>query len=188
MSVVADVLINVASFGGSNIDLSAWEDKKNPSESKGAEMRPESQYSLQHTKAGLIIEKGGLTISDFQSCSGARIQLSYNNEFFPSTMDRIVTVFGPIDDVLKAVDLTLNKLLDEEVDPTITNEAGNSEGVGDFFSNLANTVPEINEAMSFATMLKYKSEGLNYLHTGFEASIATSYDDFKQVDKYLSFF
>ncbi|PHU17624.1 Protein BTR1 [Capsicum chinense] len=80
----------------------------------GAETRPESQNSLQNTEAGLIIEKGGLTISDFQSCSGARIQLSHNDEFFPSTMDRIVTVFG---------------LIDDEVDPTITNEEGSSEGV-----------------------------------------------------------
>ncbi|PHT87887.1 hypothetical protein T459_09993 [Capsicum annuum] len=31
---IAGVVMQVASFGGSNINLSAWEDKKNPSESK----------------------------------------------------------------------------------------------------------------------------------------------------------
>ncbi|PHT67845.1 hypothetical protein T459_27332 [Capsicum annuum] len=37
----------------------------------------------------------------------------------------------------------------QEVDLTIENEEGSSEGVGDFFSDLANAVPEIGEAMSF---------------------------------------
>ncbi|XP_055811422.1 protein BTR1-like isoform X2 [Solanum dulcamara] len=71
------------------------------------------KFLLSNAEAGSIIGKGGSTISDFQSRSGARIQLSRNNEFFPGTMDRIVMVSGPIDDVLKAVDLILNKLLDE---------------------------------------------------------------------------
>ncbi|TMW97238.1 protein BTR1 isoform X2 [Solanum lycopersicum] len=71
------------------------------------------KFLLSNAEAGSIIGKGGSTISDFQARSGARIQLSRNNEFFPGTMDRIVMVSGPIDDVLKAVDLVLNKLLDE---------------------------------------------------------------------------
>ncbi|XP_060212499.1 protein BTR1-like isoform X1 [Lycium barbarum] len=71
------------------------------------------KFLLSNAEAGSIIGKGGSTISDFQSRSGARIQLSRNNEFFPGTMDRIVMASGPIDDVLKAVDLILNKLLDE---------------------------------------------------------------------------
>ncbi|XP_019233646.1 PREDICTED: ATPase GET3-like [Nicotiana attenuata] len=41
-----------------------------------------------------------------------------------------------------------------EVDPTIENEEGGSEGVDGFFSDLANAVPGIDEAMSFAEMLK----------------------------------
>lgn len=73
------------------------------------------KFLLSNAEAGSIIGKGGSTISDFQSRSGARIQLSRNNEFFPGTMDRIVMVSGPIDDVLKAVDLILNKLLDEVI-------------------------------------------------------------------------
>lgn len=73
------------------------------------------KFLLSNAEAGSIIGKGGSTISDFQARSGARIQLSRNNEFFPGTMDRIVMVSGPIDDVLKAVDLVLNKLLDEVI-------------------------------------------------------------------------
>ncbi|XP_016454009.1 protein BTR1 isoform X1 [Nicotiana tabacum] len=71
------------------------------------------KFLLSNAEAGSIIGKGGSTISDFQIRSGARIQLSRNNEFFPGTMDRIVMVSGPVEDVLKAVDFILNKLLCE---------------------------------------------------------------------------
>ncbi|MCD7447243.1 Protein btr1 [Datura stramonium] len=84
-----------------------------PPSSDHEENKISVKFLLSNAEAGSIIGKGGSTISDFQSRSGARIQLSRNNEFFPGTMDRIVMVSGPIDDVLKAVDLILNKLLDE---------------------------------------------------------------------------
>ncbi|KAK4356458.1 hypothetical protein RND71_025429 [Anisodus tanguticus] len=82
------------------------------------------KFLLSNAEAGSIIGKGGATISDLQSRSGARIQLSRNYEVFPGTSDRIVMVSGFLDDILKAVDLILGKLLDEfyaedggEVDP-----------------------------------------------------------------------
>ncbi|PHU18640.1 hypothetical protein BC332_14335 [Capsicum chinense] len=84
-----------------------------PPSSDNEENKISLKFLLSNAEAGSIIGKGGSTISDFQSRSGARIQLSRNNEFFPGTMDRIVTASGPIDDVLEAVDLILNKLLDE---------------------------------------------------------------------------
>ncbi|CAN4096127.1 unnamed protein product [Withania somnifera] len=84
-----------------------------PSSSDHEENKISVKFLLSNAEAGSIIGKGGLTISDLQSRSGARIQLSRNNEFFPGTMDRIVMVSGYIDDVLKAVELILNKLLDE---------------------------------------------------------------------------
>ncbi|KAK4367092.1 hypothetical protein RND71_014972 [Anisodus tanguticus] len=81
-------------------------------------------FLLSNAEAGSIIGKGGATITDLQSRSGARIQLSRNYEVFPGTSDRIVMVSGFLDDILKAVDLILGKLLDEfnpedggEVDP-----------------------------------------------------------------------
>ncbi|CAH9097561.1 unnamed protein product [Cuscuta epithymum] len=71
------------------------------------------KFLLSNPEAGSIIGKGGTTINDFQSRSGARIQLSRNHEFFPGTSDRIVMVSGIVDDILKALDLILSKLLDE---------------------------------------------------------------------------
>ncbi|XP_031117999.1 protein BTR1 [Ipomoea triloba] len=71
------------------------------------------KFLLSNPEAGSIIGKGGSTINDFQSRSGARIQLSRNHEFFPGTSDRIVMVSGTVDDILKALDLILAKLLDE---------------------------------------------------------------------------
>lgn len=68
---------------------------------------------MSNAAAGSVIGKGGSTITDFQSQSGARIQLSRNQEFFPGTTDRIIMISGQIDDVLRAVELILSKLLSE---------------------------------------------------------------------------
>ncbi|XP_048134739.1 protein BTR1 isoform X1 [Rhodamnia argentea] len=71
------------------------------------------RFLVSNAAAGSVIGKGGSTITDFQSQSGARIQLSRNQEFFPGTTDRIIMISGPFDDVLKAVELILSKLLSE---------------------------------------------------------------------------
>ncbi|XP_022858671.1 protein BTR1-like isoform X3 [Olea europaea var. sylvestris] len=71
------------------------------------------RFLLSNAEAGSIIGKGGSTVNDFQSQSGARIQLSRNFEYFPGTSDRIVMVSGTVGGTLKAVDLILTKLLDE---------------------------------------------------------------------------
>ncbi|CAA0814428.1 Protein BTR1 [Striga hermonthica] len=71
------------------------------------------RFLLSNAEAGSVIGKGGSTINDIQSQSGARIQLSRNYEYFPGTADRVITVSGRVDDILKAVDLILSKLLDE---------------------------------------------------------------------------
>ena len=68
---------------------------------------------MSNTAAGCIIGKGGSTINDFQSQSGARIQLSRSHEFFPGTNDRIIMVSGLFDEVVKAMELVLEKLLSE---------------------------------------------------------------------------
>lgn len=73
------------------------------------------KFLLSNAEAGSIIGKGGSTITEFQSRSGAKIQLSRNYEVFPGTPDRIVMVSGFLDDILKAVDLILCKLLDEVI-------------------------------------------------------------------------
>ncbi|CAN1747601.1 Protein BTR1 [Linum perenne] len=71
------------------------------------------KFLVSNAAAGSVIGKGGATINDFQSQSGARIQLSRNFEFFPGTSDRIIMISGNIEDVLKAMDLVLAKLLSE---------------------------------------------------------------------------
>ncbi|XWS75234.1 hypothetical protein CRYUN_Cryun01aG0068200 [Craigia yunnanensis] len=71
------------------------------------------RFLVSNTSAGSVIGKGGSTITEFQSKSGARIQLSRNHEFFPGTSDRIIMVSGTIDDILKAMDLILENFLNE---------------------------------------------------------------------------
>ncbi|URE16549.1 RNA-binding protein [Musa troglodytarum] len=66
--------------------------------------------------AGCIIGKGGSTITEFQSQSGARIQLSRNHEVFPGTSDRIILISGVFSEVIKAMELILEKLLTEVED------------------------------------------------------------------------
>lgn len=89
-------------------------------EEKGTHLR----FLLSNAESGSIIGKGGSTINQIQSQSGARVQLSRNHEYFPGTSDRIIMVSGAVDDVLKAIDIILSRLLDEfyaedgaEIDP-----------------------------------------------------------------------
>lgn len=81
--------------------------------SESAEKATYIRFLISNAAAGSVIGKGGATITDFQSQSGARIQLSRNFEFFPGTSDRIIMITGILDDVLKAVELVLAKLLSE---------------------------------------------------------------------------
>ncbi|XP_021897819.1 protein BTR1 isoform X2 [Carica papaya] len=81
--------------------------------SDSAEKPTYIRFLVSNAAAGSVIGKGGSTITDFQSQSGARIQLSRNHEFFPGTTDRIIMVSGSIDEVIKAMELVLAKLLSE---------------------------------------------------------------------------
>ncbi|KAF5742585.1 Binding to TOMV RNA 1L (long form) isoform 6 [Tripterygium wilfordii] len=81
--------------------------------SDSAEKQTYVRFLVSNAAAGSVIGKGGSMITDFQSQSGARIQLSRNHEFFPGTTDRIIMISGTFDDVLKAMELVLIKLLSE---------------------------------------------------------------------------
>ncbi|EOY18873.1 PREDICTED: protein BTR1 isoform X2 [Theobroma cacao] len=81
--------------------------------SETAEKHTYIRFLVSNAAAGSVIGKGGSTITEFQSKSGARIQLSRNHEFFPGTSDRIIMISGTIDEVLKAMELILAKLLNE---------------------------------------------------------------------------
>ncbi|XP_020275797.1 protein BTR1-like [Asparagus officinalis] len=85
-----------------------------PLESQDDKEKPTHiRFLVSNTAAGSIIGKGGSTINEFQSQSGARIQLSRNHEFFPGTSDRIIMVSGALSEVVKAMELILEKLLSE---------------------------------------------------------------------------
>lgn len=71
------------------------------------------RFLITNAGAGSIIGKGGVTINEFQSQSGARIQLSRNHEYFPGTSDRIIALSGTIKEVLTAFHLILSKILSE---------------------------------------------------------------------------
>ncbi|KAL1532111.1 Protein btr1 [Salvia divinorum] len=87
--------------------------KSSPPPPDSEEKTTHVRFLLSNAEAGSVIGKGGSTINDIQSQSGARIQLSRNYEYFPGTSDRVVMVSGRVDDILKAVDLIMSKLLDE---------------------------------------------------------------------------
>ena len=63
------------------------------------------------TAAGSVIGKGGATINELQTNTGARIQLSRNAEVFPGTSDRLVTLSGNLSQILGALHLMINKLV-----------------------------------------------------------------------------
>ncbi|KAI3974800.1 hypothetical protein MKX01_028060 [Papaver californicum] len=71
------------------------------------------KFLVSNAAAGSVIGKGGSTITDFQSQSGAQIQLSRNNEFFPGTSDRIIMISGDFGEVTNAIALILFKLMSE---------------------------------------------------------------------------
>lgn len=71
------------------------------------------RFLITNAAAGSVIGKGGVTINEFQSQSGARIQLSRNHEYFPGTSDRIIALNGTIKEVLTAFHLILSKILSE---------------------------------------------------------------------------
>ncbi|MBA0837631.1 hypothetical protein Goarm_009773, partial [Gossypium armourianum] len=76
--------------------------------SENAEKPTYVRFLVSNAAAGSVIGKGGSTITEFQSKSGARIQLSRGHEFFPGTSDRIIMVSGAIDDILKALNIKDN--------------------------------------------------------------------------------
>ncbi|KAJ7520856.1 hypothetical protein O6H91_19G026100 [Diphasiastrum complanatum] len=71
------------------------------------------RFLVSNAAAGSIIGKGGSNISELQSQSGARIQLSRNYEYFPGTTDRVVVLNGTVSEVLTAFKLILTKTTTE---------------------------------------------------------------------------
>lgn len=87
---------------------------KGTSQEGGSEQKVSAKFLLSNASAGSVIGKGGVTISEFQAQSGARIQLSRNREFFPGSTDRILLLTGSVNAILTALHLILSKLLAED--------------------------------------------------------------------------
>jgi RNA-binding protein Nova len=83
------------------------------SEADSAEKPTHIRFLVSNAAAGSVIGKGGSTITEFQAKSGARIQLSRNQEFFPGTTDRIIMISGSIKEVVNGLELILDKLHSE---------------------------------------------------------------------------
>ncbi|KAG7669905.1 hypothetical protein Ndes2437B_g06106 [Nannochloris sp. 'desiccata'] len=86
------------------------------------------KFLIPNAAAGSIIGKGGAHISEIQTQSGARMQLSKSGEFYPGSMegqDRILLVSGTVDQLLTALHLVLSKLMSE---PTALQSVQSKEG------------------------------------------------------------
>lgn len=80
-----------------------------------ADRKVVAKFLVSNAAAGSIIGKAGASISELQSQSGARLQLSRANEFFPGTTDRVVLASGTVNQVLTALHLVLTKIQGEQV-------------------------------------------------------------------------
>ena len=75
---------------------------------------PQVKVVIPNVSCGCIIGKGGATIRSFTEDSGADIKLSSQDRMLPGVTDRVLTVTGPIDTVLRAVALVATALMDDD--------------------------------------------------------------------------
>ncbi|GAB4822028.1 hypothetical protein N2152v2_009074 [Parachlorella kessleri] len=76
------------------------------------------KFLVPNVAAGSIIGKGGANITEIQTQSSARMQLSKSNEFYPLNnddggQDRILLISGTVNQLLTALHLVLSKLKSE---------------------------------------------------------------------------
>ncbi|KAL4422156.1 hypothetical protein ABPG77_006845 [Micractinium sp. CCAP 211/92] len=83
------------------------------SEAARREERVVVKFLVPNVAAGSIIGKGGANITEVQTQSNARMQLSRASEFYPGSpegQDRILLVSGTVNQLLTALHLVLSKL------------------------------------------------------------------------------
>ncbi|CAL8469457.1 g8998 [Coccomyxa elongata] len=85
-----------------------------PDEAAAGEQKVIAKFLMSNAAAGSIIGKGGANISELQSQSGARLQLSRASEFFPGTQERVMLASGTVNQVLTALHLILSKIQGEQ--------------------------------------------------------------------------
>ena len=62
--------------------------------------------------AGSIIGRAGAVISQLNNTTGARIKVSQNKEFFPTTNDRVIVISGSIDAISAALVELVTKMIE----------------------------------------------------------------------------
>eukprot|EP00210_Caulerpa_lentillifera_P005631 g5384.t1 len=80
------------------------------------------KFLLSNVAAGIVIGKAGGNITSLQEISGARIQLSRNNVFYPGTVERVLLLTGTIRSVLLSLYFILVKLKERSKWQTRTND------------------------------------------------------------------
>ena len=78
------------------------------------ERKVTAKFLVSNSAAGSVIGKGGVTITEFQTQSQSRIQLSKTKMYFPGTTDRVLLITGSVNAILTALHLMLSKLQLEE--------------------------------------------------------------------------
>lgn len=124
-------MIDVNEEGGGRLDLQADEGSREGSagveqtgEEEGGADHPadtkkvSAKFLVSNPAAGSIIGRSGSNITQLQQQSGARLQLSRSQEYFPGTQDRIMLATGTVNQILTALHLVLTKVSKEEASPT----------------------------------------------------------------------
>ena len=62
--------------------------------------------------AGSIIGRAGAVISQLNHTTGARIKVSQNKEFFPTTNDRVIAISGSLDAISAALVELVTKIIE----------------------------------------------------------------------------
>lgn len=107
------------------------EKEPGPDEGSAGEQKVIAKFLMSNAAAGSIIGKGGANISELQSQSGARLQLSRASEFFPGTQERVMLASGSVNQVLTALHLILTKIQGEQVKPPETTMFLDSSGASE---------------------------------------------------------
>eukprot|EP01038_Epipyxis_sp_PR26KG_P009241 gene9241-12455_t len=81
------------------------------------------------TITGLVIGKGGANIDNIKSSSGAKVKFSQTGEHFPTTDERIVAMSGTKQQLYRALDLLITKIMEAcEKDTNYKGSRNNSNG------------------------------------------------------------
>jgi hypothetical protein len=65
-----------------------------------------------NTAIGSIIGRGGSVINELNQKTGARIRLSQNQDFFPMTNDRVISISGDLESIETAIGELITRIIE----------------------------------------------------------------------------